>query len=140
MPIANYTTGVPSDRSLSQIEAMLLGAGARTVGRHFNASRRVVGVDFSLETEFGERAFRLPVRVEGVHKALIADPEVSRGKSSSPEQAERVAWRIAHDWLRSQLALIEAGMASLPEVMFPYTLVNGQDTVYEAYQQKQLER
>lgn len=61
------------------------------------------------------------------------------------EQANRVAWRIAHDWLRAQLAIIDAGMVTLPEVMFPY-LIGGWDyhagapiTMYQRYATTQKE-
>jgi len=58
-----------------------------------------------------------------------------------------VAWRVALKWLEAQLALIDAGGATLSEVFFPY-LVTGWDdqsntpiTAYERYvtTQKEIE-
>lgn len=138
-PIANYSTDVPVTRTLGQISGMLVQAGASSVGQHFEDGR-VVGVEFAVKTEFGHRPYRLPVRVAGVLQAITGDPDVPK-RHQNIVHAERVAWRIAHDWLRAQLALIDAGMATLPEVMFPYAMIgeNGA-TAFEVYQQKQLEQ
>ena len=48
-------------------------------------------------------------------------------------QAERVAWRVLKDWLEAQLALIEAGVADMAEVMLPYLHVAPGVTLYRAY-------
>lgn len=138
MPIANYTTSVPVSRSLAQISGMLVEAGASSVGQHFEEGR-VVGVEFAVRTEYGPMQYRMPVRVLGVLAALESDTEVPR-KSANIVHAERVAWRIAHDWLRAQLALIQAGMATLPEVMFPYAMLGDGQTAFQTFQQRQLER
>jgi hypothetical protein len=49
------------------------------------------------------------------------------------DQAERVAWRIVKDWIAAQLAIVETGMTSLDQVMFPYMLDNDGATLYELY-------
>lgn len=55
------------------------------------------------------------------------------------QQAERVAWRIIKDWIEAQMAIIEAQLASMDEVFFPYMLDSaGQKTLYEAYCERQL--
>lgn len=55
----------------------------------------------------------------------------------APEQAERVAWRVAREWLLAQLAIIEAQMATLDQVMLPYLQVDGQKTLYAAYRERE---
>lgn len=62
---------------------------------------------------------------------------------STPEQAARVAWRIAKDWLEAQAALIDAEMALLDEVMLPYMLGDRGQTVYDIFRtqaMKEIER
>ncbi|QGJ92745.1 hypothetical protein QDA04_gp75 [Microbacterium phage Megan] len=137
MPIANYTTSVPVVRTVDAITKMLGGAGASSITQHLGPNLRPVGVEFGITTEVGWRPYRLPVRIEAVERALAADPP-PKPSQRTPEHAERVAWRIAHDWLRAQLALIEAGMATLDEVMFPYVLVSADTTAYEAFGRKQV--
>lgn len=124
MPIAGHTTNVPVAKSATQIQAMLAKAGvARMTIRYDNG--HPTGVDFEKMTEWGPRAFSLPIRPDGVLATLKRD-KVER-RYLSPEHAEKVAWRIAHDWLRAQLAIIDAGMTTLDEVMFPWMLAPGGD-------------
>lgn len=137
MGIANYTTSVPVGVSVGHIMKLLTKAGASTVTQEMEPGGVIVGVQFGIETEFGWRPFRLPVRIEGVHETLKRDKVPPRYRTR--EHAARVAWRIAHDWLRAQLALIDAGMTSLPEVMFPYVMLDANTTAYERYAMTQRE-
>jgi hypothetical protein len=45
------------------------------------------------------------------------------------DQARRVSWRVVRDWLRAQLTLIEAGCATIEEVMLPWAVMNDGSTV-----------
>lgn len=139
MPIANYTTSVPVSRTLPTITKMLATAGATSITQELGAAGTVTGIQFGIPTEFGWRPYRLPVRVDAVARLLKSEDGL-KPSQQTPEHAERVAWRIAHDWLRAQLALIDAGMATLPEVMFPYVMIDANRTAYEAYAQKELEQ
>lgn len=88
---------------------------------------------FRVNTAHGQIAFRLPANVDGVLRAMVADPKVPR-TSKNREQAARVAWRICKTWVEAQLAVIEAGMAALPEVFLPYAQLPGGETVYERFE------
>lgn len=46
---------------------------------------------------------------------------------------ERVAWRIVKDWVEAQMALIESGLAELPEVFLPYAVKPDGRTVYDEF-------
>lgn len=137
MPIANYTTSVPASRTAGTIARMLADAGAGSVTT-LHEEGAIKGLVFGIATEHGWREYRVSVRVLPVLAVLEKDASL-RPSQRNIVHAERVAWRIAHDWTRAQLALIEAGMATLPEVMFPYALVAPNTTAYEAYAQRALE-
>ena len=79
------------------------------------------------------------MRTSGVLAAMKADAKVSRTQCT-PEQAAKVAWRIAKDWLEAQSALIDAQLATLDEVMLPY-LIDGNSgkTLYAAWRSTQKE-
>lgn len=51
-----------------------------------------------------------------------------------PAGAQRTGWRILKDWVAAQLAIIEAGLATLPEVMLPYALLSDGQTLYKRVQ------
>jgi hypothetical protein len=54
------------------------------------------------------------------------------------EQAARIAWRIVKDWVEAQLAIIEAEMASRPEVFLPYAQTNTGETIFQRFEKNGL--
>jgi hypothetical protein len=142
MPPLNYTTSVPAARTIGEMQTLLARAGADAVAVRYDGKGGAVGLTFTLPgpSRNGTRAFSLPVDVAAVHKLLLTREaegafrasRKGRGSFSSPEHAQRVAWRVAKDWLEAQLAIIEAQMATLEQVMFPY-MHDGEITLYQRY-------
>ncbi|WIA96433.1 hypothetical protein [Curtobacterium sp. MCBA15_004] len=129
MPILNYTTTIPVGKTMGEVQYALARRGVKSISTLFDDEGHPSGLGFTMKTDYGLRDFELPVRTEGVLPAMTADKSVPRAKCT-PEQAARVAWRIAKDWLEAQAALIDAGLASLDEVMLPYMLTDSGRTVY----------
>jgi hypothetical protein len=144
----NYSTTVPTSRTVGEVQDILVRAGADAVATRY-VDHQPVGLSFMLATAAGVQRFALPVNVEAVGKILTAQcaaGELSLGGKitktvvTSREHAARVAWRIAKDWLEAQLAIIEAGMVTLPQVMLPYMVVGpNETTVYDEYRARALE-
>jgi hypothetical protein len=133
MPILNYTTNVPAAKTVGEIVTMLAKAGAEEIlSEYHKGTTRPKGIRFKLDTsEHGGQIYRLPVNPEGVFQAMVENSKIPRSLKNQ-EQAERVAWRIAKDWIESQLALVEAGNARMAEAFMPYMLVGGGGrTLYE---------
>jgi hypothetical protein len=126
-PILNYTTTVAAAKTASEVQGILGKAGASTVLVRYEQGR-AVGVVFELATPLGVGQYVLPVRVDAVRKVLYRD---APPRYRSAEQAERVAWRIAKDWLEAQVALVQAGAADMAEVMMPYLTTSSGQTMYE---------
>ncbi len=137
MPIMNYSTEITVEKSMGEVIGALTRRGVTRISSLFNDDGPA-GVAFTMQTEYGIREFELPVRTAGVLAAMKADPKVSRAKCT-PEQAARVAWRIAKDWLAAQSALIDADLASLDEVMFPYMIDGRGKTAFQVFRGQQLE-
>lgn len=129
MPILNYTTGISVEKTMGEIIGALSRRGVTRISSLFGDQGTPVGIAFTMKTDYGYRDFELPVRTEGVLAAMQADKKVPRSQCT-PEQAARVAWRIAKDWLEAQSALIDAQLASLDEVMMPYMIVDSGRTMY----------
>lgn len=134
MPTLNYTTTIAVAKTVGEIQTMLGASGASAIMVRY-ADRRPVAVSFSLAGPHGDRAFTLPVDVAAMEKVLVQQRRAGQipRRYSSPEQAERTAWRVVKDWLAAQLTLVEAQMASLDQVMLPYLHVDGDVTLYESY-------
>jgi hypothetical protein len=67
-------------------------------------------------------------------KSLV---EVQRMLVKHGASTERVAWRIAKDWLEAQLAILQSEMVSIDQVMLPYLHVDGDKTLYQAYAERE---
>lgn len=127
----NYTTTIAAEKTASEIGTILAKGGAASVSTMFEDGKPI-GVGFSLKTPHGPRFFELPVNIDGVQAALKADRRTS-ARQRERDQAERTAWRVTKDWISAQVALVEAQMASLDEVMLPYLLTPSGQTVYAVY-------
>jgi hypothetical protein len=137
MPTLNYTTTIAAEKTIGEIQAMLARHGAAAIATSYEQGE-AIGLSFKLDTPHGPRAFTLPIDVDAVGRLLIEQVrtgEIRRdvGRMKSREQAARVAWRVLKDWVEAQLAIIEAQMASLDQVMLPYLHVNGDVTMWELY-------
>lgn len=126
MPIKNYTTEVPVNRTINEISAILGRAGANMVMTQFGEGGEPSGIAFRVFIQDVQLSFRLPVSDEGVSAALM-----DKGLRVKPEQAKRIAWRIVKDWIDSQMVLIESQQAELAQVFLPYALNDHGHTLYE---------
>jgi hypothetical protein len=134
MPILNYTTTVAPARTVSQMQEALAKHGATTIAARYDEGS-AIGLSFTLMTVYGWRDFTLPVDVNAVHKVMVRQKVAP--KLRTREQAERVAWRIAKDWLEAQLAIVQSQMVSFDQVMLPYMNVEGTKTLYQAYEERE---
>lgn len=141
MPTLNYTTTKTVDQTVGEISKLLGRAGVASISTEFDHDGLPAGLAFTLRTPHGPRSFVLAVNTAGVHSLLRDDPKVkARGsKFLTVEHARRVAWRVVKDWLEAQLALIDAQMATLDQVMLPYLIVDHPSgkTLYDAYRESE---
>lgn len=126
MTLKNYTSTVPANRSIAQIEAKLVAKGATQIMKEYK-DEQVIAIAFILSVEGVAMPFKLPARVENCGKILLANLS-SRAQPQTikkiPEQAERTAWKIVLDWVDVQLSMIELAQVEFMEVFLPY-LYNG---------------
>jgi len=132
--IKNYTTDVPADRSILEIEKLLTLFGAAAIIKEYTPDQRVHSLSFKLQDE----AFRLPASVEGVKKILFEGIRAQRDSEKRREdKAYRVAWRILKDWTHAQLSLIASGQAQALEIFLPY-MFDGKTTLYQKFMEGKL--
>jgi len=128
MGILNYTTSVPVNRTISQIQGLLVSHGARAIMINYNNAQEPESCSFIVPTRNGELPFRLPANIKAVEKVMERDRLPGYKKEGQPT---RVAWRILKDWIEAQMAIIEAEMVSLEEVFLPYLLAKDNQTLYQ---------
>ena len=134
MPILNYRTRVGAVRTVGEIHEKLAKAGASAIMNEYQDGV-ISRLSFKVTTKHGEHAFQLPANVEGVFQAMQREPKIARGDKTR-ERAAAVAWRILKDWIEAQLAIIEADMATLPQVFLPYMQVGPNETIYDRFEKQ----
>lgn len=137
--LLNYTTTIPVQKTIHEMQGMLVAAGALEISLRY-VDGKAVGLTFTAPTQYGPQQFILPVDVDVVRAVLLkGKPRAAKADSKpySYEQAERVAWRVARSWLEAQLAMIQIGLAKIDQIMLPYMNVGGKQTVYDNYLESQ---
>jgi hypothetical protein len=131
MPILNYTTDIPADHTVAEIQRILAAAGASSVRVDYQDGQPEA-VLFALVLGREHVTFRVPSRWQGVYSVLLADdsPQMRR-KFQNEAHARRVAWRIVKDWVEAQLALIESGQATMPQLFLPHAVRADGRTLFE---------
>lgn len=127
MPLLNYTTTISADKSVAEVQQILVRAGATRILIEYNGL-----MPSALAFEVAGVQYRLPCRVEAVYSVLSKDRDVRSGLRTR-EQAQRVAWRVLKDWVEAQLAIIQTGMVEAQEVFFPYQLTGNGETMYQVF-------
>jgi hypothetical protein len=143
-PPLNYTTVIDPVKTAHECASMLARHHAREIRTTWQGGSPA-GLEFAFDTEFGPMTFVMPVNVDGTRLALqrASRAGVIPVRYTSAEHAQRVAWRVAHDWLKVQLATVESGMITVEQVMLPWART-GYDgsgpTVWDAFTEQQRAR
>ena len=129
MAILNYTTSIDSEKTIAEIQKCLAKHGANKITTDYDANRIPCAVTCCITLNENLIAFALPANSDGVLKAMRKS-KVPNSKCT-PEQAQRVAWRIIKDWVEAQMAIVEAQLAEVTEVFLPYAITKNGQTVYK---------
>ena len=134
MPILNYTTTIAVEKSIAEIQRMLVARGAETIVVQY-ANGRPGALFFIIPTPYGKVPFRLPANIEAITRVM----ERQRVRKQVPlDMAERVAWRIIKDWCKAQMAILETEMVDLEQIFLPY-MVSQNKTLYEVMKEHRLQ-
>ncbi len=136
MPIRNYTSKVPANRSIDEIQTALVKHGASGIIYEYEqGTGRIAALKFLLPINGNSVGFALPVEWRKFQRVL-QEQQVSR--YSDEDYVYRVAWRNIRDWVLAQLALYETQIVELPQVFLPFAVGKGGATLYQQVIEGQL--
>lgn len=136
MAILNYTTTIDPLKTIGEIQTALAKHGATNISIDF-ADGMPVALTFLVKMNHEFVNFRLPSNHMGCYRVLCKDQDVPR-RLKTQEQARRVAWRIVKEWVEAQMAIIQADLATMPEVFFAYAVLETGQTLFESFSQNGL--
>ena len=74
--IKNYTTDIPVERIIGEIQKILTQNGARGIALEYDESGNIKDIFFKIILNKKELPFRLPAKAERVYQALWGDKQV----------------------------------------------------------------
>lgn len=144
MNLKNYTSTVPAERSIANIEHLLARAGATHIAKEFTHGK-VTSFIFQLNISDSHIPFKIPAKISQVFERLWADTSTKRlrdfdaKKKVVMEQAERTAWKILHEWVEINISLIQINQVKAFEVFLPYVFdYKLQQTLFEKIEENGL--
>lgn len=138
MPLLNYTTSVPIEKSIGEIQRMLASRGVQGVLTEYDGPH-VAAVSFRMLVSGEMISFRLPCSwraVQEVFKHKNSNRIRINGRlpdriNDTQERATAVAWRIIKDWTEAQLALVELNQTTIPQVFLSHAITKSGETLGE---------
>jgi hypothetical protein len=129
--IKNYTSEVPSSRSVLHIEERLVQNKAKNIMKIYDG-QHLSGIAFIVDVNGSDFPFKLPARLDRVEKVLMEMyKRPHKGTAQKvKDQAERTAWKILADWVDIQMSLVELDQAELIEVFMPYLYNHQKETTF----------
>jgi len=123
------TTTVPAAKSISEITAELVKAGASEVSQSYE-NGVPSGVRWAMSLYGRVVLFELPVKVDSVRKVL---QRKRRAGAVDIEYARRIAWRQLLMWVKVQMAMIQLEQVEFAQVFLPYMMdESGRTTAWDA--------
>jgi hypothetical protein len=127
--IRNYTTNVPANRTIQEMEQMLATLGASSIMKNMRTDGKTEAMMF----KYKDRGYMLPANLDKCAQVLEEQGQRGRGRIDQfDDYVYRVSWRVLHDWLDSQISLIKIGNADVEQVMLPY-MWDGKQTLYDKF-------
>jgi hypothetical protein len=138
--IKNYTTDIPVEQTIAEIQQLLVHNGARGIALEYDERGSIKDIFFKVIVNKRELPFRLPAKADNVYTALhegTPDHYHTRYGKQWRAEAERIAWRICKTWLEAQITLINLEQAKIEEVFLPYLILPGDKTLFETMERNQ---
>lgn len=128
MALLNYSSEVPAERTIAEIQKMLSNWDVAAMMTEYDG-KNVSAVSFKMMIKDKPMAFKMPCNWRAVQQVLRE--QRLRPAYTTDEAAIRVAWRIIHTWVKSQLALVEVNMTTIPQIFLPYAIMRDGRTLSE---------
>ncbi len=136
MPILNYTTDINANRTLGEIQGIIVKRGARKIMTEYDEQGDPVGLSFVLQVKDNIVHFKMPANYEGVLRSMATTKNIK--VKVNKEQAIRVSWRIIKNWIEAQMAMIDAEIALMEQVFLPYAVDRNGVTIFDHFQNNTL--
>lgn len=135
--LKNYTTGICWDKTVLEVERLLVEFGATGIMKEYGEYGVVTALTFKIPVRERQISFRLPCNTENAQMIMREQGLLpKRDLDAARVQASNTTWRIIKDWLHAQLSLVAIGQAKPEEVFLPY-MSNGKQTLFQIMEKRE---
>jgi len=137
--LKNYTTDIPANRTILEIQDILAKSGARGIAFEYDNAGNIESLFFRLKIQNGQEiSFKLPVKPDAVYKVMFEGVPGERQYGESRRQKSlNISWRIIKEWLEVQFSLIQLNQAEAIEIFLPYMVTGENRTLYQDMKENQ---
>jgi hypothetical protein len=130
----SYTRG---NTTFDVIRKALAAHGAKSISFDYDADGRESAITFSIVVQGRRLHYHMPARVANVEKILARQFGWTELTPAHKARAFKTAWANVRDWITANLALVDSELVKTEEVLLPYMLVPGGQTLFYAMQEQQ---
>jgi hypothetical protein len=137
--LVNYTTEVSTERTIAEIEQILVRFGAMNISKMYdNGQPSALAFQYMVNNQ--PLLFKLPMEKDKIMQ--VFNNQVNRGiipkrYLNNEEQSNRVGWRILLLWVQSQISLLEIHTVKLEQVFLPFLFdLEHNETLFEKLERK----
>lgn len=129
--LKNYTTTIPAFKSISEIQEFLIAFGTQNIIMD-NEDSKIKAIKFTYRIGDMILPFIIPANVDNTVEVLWKEylkhrtRQARKTKEDFREEAERISWRIARDWVHAQLSILTIQAADFIDVFAGYLVTNTQ--------------
>lgn len=115
--IKNYSTSIDVDKTIAEIEKLLVRHGIKQVFKEYD-EHGIAFLSFGIEYKNQIIPIRIPAKVEKIKEKLSKQVDMGRigNKYNTIEQARRIGWRLILDWIDSQMTMVELEQKEMIEI------------------------
>ena len=140
MAIKNYTTQIPVEKTVGEIEVILSKNGAQRILKEYFGDGSVKAISFIVMVNDKPMAFQLPIEIDAWVALLnlaVDERKLPYRFRDDSAQASRVGWRVIKDWVDAQLALVQTKTVKIHQVFLPYAVTRSGKTLFQEMEDKQ---
>lgn len=135
MAIKNYTTSISFEKTIMEIEGILVSNHATDIFKQYEdgVPKRIA---FAYKVNDKYLNFVLPMEAKKLFEILKKSNKVPH-RLKTLDQAHRVGWRVIKDWIDSQMALIQINAVKFEQVFLPYLYdMQNNETLFDKIERK----
>jgi hypothetical protein len=119
--LKNYTTEIPAQKTISEIEDILVEQGATDIWKQYDSTGKVISLNFAVKTDFGKMPFKFSIDPQAISRVLSDQANrglrgISRKQALDIDHARNVGWRIVKNWIEAQMAMVSLKQRKLEQI------------------------